>query len=274
MSYVNALIESQKRAIDYNNQTSDQLLEICSPLFQGTRITTFCYVKMFTDGSWLYINTNKDWARHVVQTMDLETSYKNTLENQFSKSRKYLLYANKMQDLKVDLYAAKYRHNMWHALNVYERKKDHLEYMYFAGSRDDSQMNDFYLHHLDLLGSFIDHFKVKLGHIINGHDKEKRLLLKNAPSVMPFLEKKTEAPEVLKLKQLFSIKTPGLQLTPREHDCVAHLLLGKYAKEIAFDLDISHRTVERHLNNVKQKMNARNNVELAHLLTKQIGKIT
>lgn len=47
-------------------------------------------------------------------------------------------------------------------------------------------------------------------------------------------------------------------LTTREIDIIHCLLEGKTAKETARQLFISHRTVERHLENIKLKLNCRN----------------
>lgn len=53
-----------------------------------------------------------------------------------------------------------------------------------------------------------------------------------------------------------------LQLTPRESECLFLLVRGKSAKEIAKFLLISHRTVEEHVEHIKQKMNVSTRFEL------------
>ena len=44
-------------------------------------------------------------------------------------------------------------------------------------------------------------------------------------------------------------------LTPREKEILQYMVDGSSTKEIAFDLDISTRTVEAHRNNMRQKLN-------------------
>lgn len=51
-------------------------------------------------------------------------------------------------------------------------------------------------------------------------------------------------------------------LTNRELDCLIMLAKGQTAKETARELDISPRTVETHLENIKIKFNARNKTEM------------
>lgn len=51
-------------------------------------------------------------------------------------------------------------------------------------------------------------------------------------------------------------------LTNRERDCLKKLLSGKTAKMAAKELNISSRTVESHLGNLKKKLHVRTKYEL------------
>lgn len=53
-------------------------------------------------------------------------------------------------------------------------------------------------------------------------------------------------------------------LTFREHQILELVAVGCSAKQIALEIDIAPRTVERHIENVRLKLNARNR---AHLIT-------
>lgn len=54
-------------------------------------------------------------------------------------------------------------------------------------------------------------------------------------------------------------------LTEREMEVLAHVVEGKTNREIAYDLEISEKTVEKHLNNIFEKLNVRSRVEAAVL---------
>jgi DNA-binding CsgD family transcriptional regulator len=63
----------------------------------------------------------------------------------------------------------------------------------------------------------------------------------------------------------FSVITSQIQaepLTPREQDCLHYTLQGMTAKDIANELNISRRTVESYLENVKDKWHCQNKAEL------------
>ncbi|MGY6531215.1 response regulator transcription factor [Glycocaulis sp.] len=57
-------------------------------------------------------------------------------------------------------------------------------------------------------------------------------------------------------------KEPHSRLTRREMECLTEAANGLSAKEIAIELEIAPRTVERHLDQVRIKLNARNRVHM------------
>lgn len=54
-------------------------------------------------------------------------------------------------------------------------------------------------------------------------------------------------------------------LTDREMEVLSHVVKGETNREIAYALEISEKTVEKHLNNVYEKLNVRSRVEAAVL---------
>ena len=64
---------------------------------------------------------------------------------------------------------------------------------------------------------------------------------------------------------LFSNAEP--MLTPREIDIVELVANGYSAKEVAAQIRIAPRTVERHIENARHKLHARN---MAHLVTQAV----
>lgn len=58
------------------------------------------------------------------------------------------------------------------------------------------------------------------------------------------------------------------KISPREYDCLYYLAHGKSAKQIAFLLHISHRTVEEYLANAKKKLKCTNRHQLIDTIIK------
>lgn len=59
---------------------------------------------------------------------------------------------------------------------------------------------------------------------------------------------------------------PGIYLTPREEECAIYLMQGSTLKEIAKALDLSPRTVEFYLKNIKNKLNCRTKFQMMRAL--------
>src|SRR5690348_449217 len=57
------------------------------------------------------------------------------------------------------------------------------------------------------------------------------------------------------------------RLSERERQILERVAQGQSAKEVAVDLGITHRTVERHIENARYKMRARNKT---HMIAKAV----
>jgi len=60
------------------------------------------------------------------------------------------------------------------------------------------------------------------------------------------------------------------RLTPREQEVLSHVIAGKLNKQIAFDLDISERTVKAHRSQIMSKLEADSVAELVRLAEKAV----
>ena len=67
------------------------------------------------------------------------------------------------------------------------------------------------------------------------------------------------------LSQLALQNNSKEDLTEREMEVLQHVVAGETNREIAYDLEISEKTVEKHLNNIFEKLNVRSRVEAAVL---------
>jgi DNA-binding CsgD family transcriptional regulator len=63
-----------------------------------------------------------------------------------------------------------------------------------------------------------------------------------------------------------------VEITTREAECLYHLASGKSAKQTAASLNISKRTVEFHLNNIKDKAGCRTKLELLTKISSKAQK--
>lgn len=60
-------------------------------------------------------------------------------------------------------------------------------------------------------------------------------------------------------------------LSNRQKQCIEHLLKGQTAREIANQLNLSHRTIEHYIELLKIKFDCRNKVQLVCRIIQQYG---
>ncbi len=66
-------------------------------------------------------------------------------------------------------------------------------------------------------------------------------------------------------EEIESIRRRLALLTPREYEILSHVIAGQLNKQIAFDLDISERTVKAHRSQIMHKMSAESLAELVRI---------
>jgi FixJ family two-component response regulator len=76
------------------------------------------------------------------------------------------------------------------------------------------------------------------------------------------LKMRATANELINLKRRFAL------LTPRERQVLSYVIGGKLNKQIAFEVDISERTVKAHRSQVMEKMEVNSLAELVHVAGK------
>ncbi|MBX3708746.1 MAG: helix-turn-helix transcriptional regulator [Gammaproteobacteria bacterium] len=136
----------------------------------------------------------------------------------------------------------------------------------FGASANNTSVINFYINHPDLLQKYGHYFRERerereresASALLKEYEKDKIIISNNAIYSLP------------QSLSLFDYQAGQLsfKLTRRENDCAKQLILGKQIKEIASILKLSPRTVESHINNLKEKFNYRNKLELAIKLSK------
>ena len=94
-------------------------------------------------------------------------------------------------------------------------------------------------------------------------DKEKLLALDNLKVGTPLHR---IDPAIDRDKQIFEANVSMFNLTPREKEVIGLVRLGKTYKNIGEDLNISDRTVNKHVENIFQKAEVNSRTELLHKL--------
>lgn len=269
------LYDSIKPIVDYNLSIREKILEICNPLFNNFGITYFEYDQIFNDGRVFYICTNKDWLRFSLENkMFDDEEHIRLCSIAKTQNCRYALWSTLKLD-KTNLLSNYFQHDVWNGLTINEIEEDSFNIYSFATTKNNTHLNEFFINNLTLFDHFIFYFKQKLRLIL---DTGSENLTFNASPLKDMLDLEESDQYNSKINkfleqtalQKFEIKINNITayLTKRELQCLQMLSVGKTMKNIGNQLEISQRTVESHINAVKNKTGIAFKTELISLYEK------
>lgn len=147
------------------------------------------------------------------------------------------------------------------SLHIVTRENDcqHLYSLFF-----DLEENEF-LHWVvnngDFLKDFIDNYNHLANDIIlEAKSPENRIILPNSPDLN--LASKNKINKTDRLSVFHKKNNLPIHLSSQQSKCLALLLKGKSAKEIALEMKLSYRTVEHYLERIRKLLGCSSNKEL------------
>jgi len=160
-----------------------------------------------------------------------------------------------------------------HTFTIIENNFNKTSYFHFSIDHENEFINQFYLANIPLLKSFIKYFQNEINnssHLNKVHDF-KINLKENADCFTMANDPLLTFDKAGFLSLIQAKDSPINILTKREMECLKVCSQGKTAKEVAYVLGISSRTVEKHLIAAKQKFAANTKSQLiSHFLNYSI----
>lgn len=158
-------------------------------------------------------------------------------------------------------------------LVMVKKLKDACEFFYFSSQKNINFSNNFYLNNMDRIEQFVLHFKDVAKSILDQANQQKILFPQTGDeSVLVSSEWKKSnlliGGSSTELSKNFDFNIACL--TKREQECTRFLKDGLSIKEIAQKMQISPRTAEKHLNQIKLKLNC---ASKSKLLIKLLAEI-
>lgn len=225
----------------------EEVADIMLPLLNKHGITVFNYYRMFFDGTVIRLSSDRSWTEHY-----FKKGYINQLtvpESYLQKPLNYFIWQN--DDCPEMLLDAAINFDTSNGISIALKQPDSIEYYCFATTRSNTTIvNNFYINNLDLLLQYGAFFKERADSLIKMGEKNKIITTKSIN-----LSEENNSINSLQRKH-------SSALSNRQFHCATFLLKGLSQKEIALQLNISPRTVETHLNNLKIKLACRNKSEL------------
>lgn len=253
--------------------SGNDIAEICKPLIH-LDITSFNYVKTFEDGSQINLSNRTSWLEHFYDNKFYLIGAFENHPNQYASG--FALWPH-LSGQKI-FYDARTYFNIDHGITIIEKQKDSCEFYYFGTTTNNHKLVNFYINNIDLLQRFIFFFKDKAALLLKKANKDRIILENHFESTASLNFDNSIIIPDRKINEFFentaiknfqlSGSVEGETITSKQLRCIIYLLEGKTAKEIAKKLGLSFRTVEGHINKLKNKFECHTKNELINKLLK------
>lgn len=239
-------------------QSANNVQEICNNTLRLLGITHFNYIKVYNDCSRELLSNNATWIKHFYKNSLYKSTAIIDIEHLLPKG----FYLWTELEKKDPAYLQGRDFNIDNGVS-FVTKTPYATYIYiFASSPDKHGMNNFYVANLDLLQHFIHYFNDKAKPLIEQAEKN-RIYLPEKQTIDPNQIKNFTLPN--NVRQQFLEHTPiqryfllsesqDVYLTRKQGLCASLLIKGYTSKQIAREINLSHRTVEGYFLKMKNKL--------------------
>lgn len=241
--------------------TSNEIKQICLPIYQYFGVSTFSYLRINPDLSRIHLDTNPEWNELFYKNAHRYQQNGGLTEGQHWHSGYCILHMLGDYECIKDSQNFNIGNGVVIA-NPINNNFTELAFFALSCADSDSKLINL-LNNIDLLQKFILFFKERAAKILIQAEKK--------PIALPFLKPKAERARFAcdtKIQEEFNkaISFPSScaknYLTRREAECIYWSVKGLSAKEVAKLLSISPRTVEKHLANAKEKLSCKKKTAL------------
>lgn len=250
-------------------RSNKDIFDLCVHFFRdkNLKINHLNYIKKFNDGTIFYLCSNHDWLLHYYKKS--YTSIGAFERNSALTNFKYVLWNSLDSDDQI-LTDSRDMIGIEHGITIVDKLSDGFGFYNFATTRQTHYVNNEYINNIDALNEFIRVFKEKAGSILKEASSSRFIIPKsanqglqiyNCPESSAAYERKERGIYLDKL--LFNA-----HLTPRELECLNWCVDGLTIADIAVKMNISPRTAQTHIENIKSKLGCQNMFQLGYTLAK------
>lgn len=237
--------------------------KICDYLFSQLHFSFFDYARFYKPGNFYGLTVNDNSFKIF---FELEYEPLQFCRNNYFENDRFYYFFSSAATLNPDKNYLNVLQQIYqitqsdHGLIILKKQADYVDIFFFSSPLPYHFAINNYLNELPLLIQFITYFQQESQELIY-HAKDNEILL---PAHM--LPKVWTSPRKSSTQEteLFPIKK-RLTLTKRESECANYFCKGYTTKEIAILLNISPRTIETHLDNIKIKLNIKKKSDLIKL---------
>ena len=266
---MNALNNKIKKHISLTS--CSQINQVYTSFSEELQLNYLNVIRKYEDGSVFYLCSNQSWLENYIgKNYPALGAFEHHPEYA---DLKYVLWTGMPDDP-----VFKDTRNMFdtiYGVTITRKHKGFCDYFNFGSLAKDSSILNLYVNKFDLFEKAIDYFYDKTGKLIEQADKnrlvipddiKKELILQS--DLQAQLETDSLADTSKYKRHYIGDSHKGEYLTERELECIRLAVIGKSAIEISMILNVSRRTVEAHLDNVKSKFNCYKQMQLGYMIGK------
>lgn len=236
--------------------------QIMSPL-KTFDINHLVYVKKFADGSHINLSNHADWTDYYYQHQFFKVG---VFEKGFSHYQSGYILWDAVVNQSIFKEAKDY-FNIQHGITIVNKWENCCEFFYLGTTLNLPALNNFYINNIDMLQRFVLYFRDKAEKIINKASKHRIFLPNTISNSTPKQDDIiTASIKNDQLRKDFIRDTKinnfylhngvqNIRISNRELDCIKAILKGATAQQIGDQLAISKRTAEKHLDQLRHKLN-------------------
>jgi LuxR family quorum-sensing system transcriptional regulator SolR len=226
---------------------SSVVADLMLPKLKQHGIKVFNFNRQYDDGSFLRLSSDAVWNEHYFEK-GYVNKRKKVPDSYLTKPINYFLWM--IKDWPEMLTDAAVNFDTSNGISIAEKCDGYMDFYCFGAKTNNTSIANFYLNNLDLLQAYGRDFKEMAANLLTSYEKDRIIL-----------------PDT----EIISEASPRLDLSTRQLQCAHLLLQGKSGKEMALTLNLSARTVESYLENMKIKLACRNKADLIIKLSVMIA---
>lgn len=244
----------------YIDRYHDKVKAVCEPLQRCFGVNYFTYHSINEDGMWRPLVSRPDYAEYYTEKQ--VCLYDPCLLHPRCYRSGVLFWTQFTTDpdLKKMMDMAMQSHGMAHGFMIVETHGSSCEFFGFTAPPEQEDIYDVYVNHLPLLKKFCRYFKQQLAPVFKQMESDPIDLLALKGKV--FSESEGSPFVAHDTSRFVASLDSYCPLTKQERRCLSYYLDAPRMRDVAEQMQLSVRTVEFYLANIKGKLQCDNKVEL------------
>ncbi|MGC0153695.1 helix-turn-helix transcriptional regulator [Chromobacterium vaccinii] len=256
---------------------TDAIIEFTRPL-RSLKINYFTFDRHYQDGSRVVLTNAIDWIKHYWRKEMYKLAIFENAPSSFSDGHVFWNWLNR-----EPIYSAAAQFGIDNGVTLIERHDKHCDFYHFGAINDNSVDNEYLMGKMYFLHKFMSLFKYKLQDVIHDASKSRIVLPDFAQansqirgSELNHAMLAADFHSLLDRRDVSRIyvgeEFGNAYLTTKELELMRELVKGASCAEASMQLGISSDAVNKHIKNIKDRLNCRSLCQLGFVMGKLSAK--